>query len=161
MPKKYTEALISKHLQTLSETPQRIATATAGLDEARLKTPHAAGEWSAVQNMAHLRACAECWSATIYAMLTLDDPVLAYIHPRDWVKRLGFDRMPFVEHFHAFEAERVTLLRVLRGLKFEQFDLSAGFIGRANRFSIFDQTQRMAEHEAQHCDQIEVIFSGG
>ena len=80
MPKKYTAALISQHLQTLTTTPKRIAVCTAGLDEGRLATPPEPNAWSAVQNLAHLRGCAEVWSYTIYAMLTLEDPVLG-AHP--------------------------------------------------------------------------------
>jgi hypothetical protein len=161
VPKPFTEALISEHLQTLEATPKRIAASVAGLDEARLKTSPVQGEWSVVQNLAHLRACAEVWSHTIYAMLTLDDPVLAYIHPHDWVKRLGYNRIPFAESFEIFEVERRSLLRTLHSLKFEQWSIAATFHNRANTLSIFDQTQRMALHEAQHCDQIERIFSGG
>ena len=160
MPKKYTEAVINQHLQTLAATPARIAAAVVDRDEDQLKKPSAAGEWSAVQNIAHLRGCAEIWSYSIYIMLTLDDPQMAYVHPRDWVKRLGYDKLTFAGNFDVMKVERPPLLRTLRGLTFEQFGRSATFTNRSNRLSIFDQIHRMATHEDQHCDQIEALFSG-
>ena len=72
MPKKITEAGISLHLQTLRDTPQRIAACTQGVTELRLTTPPAPDAWSARDILAHLRGCAEVWSYSIYAMLTLD-----------------------------------------------------------------------------------------
>lgn len=45
-----------------------------------------AGEWLIVAILAHLRACDDVWSCSIYAMLVQDNPLLAAIHPRQWVK---------------------------------------------------------------------------
>ena len=159
MPKDViTEARIALHLQTLRQTPQCIAACTAGLDEQRLRTAPLPKEWSPVEVLAHLRGCAEVWSYSIYAMLTLDNPELAHIHPRDWAKKLGYAKLSFGENFQAFEAGRKSLLRVLEGLPFAAWECSTRFIGRHNAFTIFGETGRMALHEAQHCEQIEAIL---
>lgn len=158
MPKKVTEAGIKEYLQVLSETPVRIAAATSGHDETRLRTPPAPGEWSAVQVLSHLKSSADVWAYSIYAMLTLDNPQLADIHPRAWAKIQQYEKATFAETFLAFEAERKNLLRVLHGLSFEDWDRTCTFIGKVNTFTIFGQTMRMAMHDLDHCQQIEAVF---
>ena len=161
MPETITDAKISLYLQTLTETPQRIAARTTGIDEVRLKTKPAPGEWSPVEILAHLRGCADVWSYSIYAMLTLDEPQLAFIHPRNWTKMQGYDGLSFVENLRAFEVERKNLLRILQSLSFEAWGRRTWFIGKANVHTIFDETHRMATHEAEHCNQLEaILFSG-
>jgi hypothetical protein len=155
MPKKITEAQIREHLQTLRATPQRIATYTEGLDERRLSTPPAPGEWSVVEILAHLRGCADVWSYSIYAMLTLDSPELAHIHPRDWTKKQNYSTLTFTENFQAFKVGRDNLVRILEGLSFEEWGRSARFIGKANIYTIFGETMRMALHEVDHNHQLE------
>ena len=159
MPKKITEEKIREHLQTLRETPQRITTIIGDSDEIRLRTPFVRDEWSAVQILAHLRGCAEVWGYTIYAMLILDKAELAHIHPRDWTKKLRYDKLSFEENFLAFKVERNNLIRMLEKLTFEEWGRSASFIRRANTQTIFSQTMRMALHELDHCKQLEAMFT--
>lgn len=159
MPKKITEAGIKEYLQTLSKTPGRIAAATSGHDETRLRTPPTPGEWSAVQILAHLKSSADVWAYSIYAMLTLDNPQLADIHPRAWAKIQKYEKVTFAETLLAFEVERRNLLRILHGLSFEDWGRSSTFIGKVNTFTIFGQTMRMAMHDLDHCQQIEAMFA--
>ncbi len=161
MPKKVTEEAIKLHLQTLTETPPLILNCTKGMDETQLIAPLAPGEWSMVEIMAHLRACSDVWSYSIYAMYTLDNPQLAFIHPRDWAKKLGYAKLTFAENFMAYEVGRMNLLRILNGLKLEDWDRSAMFIGKANTFTIFGETMRMALHEDDHSQQLKTMFLSG
>jgi hypothetical protein len=160
MPKIITEAGITTHLQTLRETPSRIAALIEGKTEADLRLAPAPKEWSTVEILAHLRACADVWGYTIYAMYMLDNPQLAFIHPRDWTKKMGYMKLPFAENFLAFQVERKNLHRILEKLSFEAWGRSARFIGKANTQTIFSQAMRMALHELDHCNQLETMFSG-
>ena len=160
MPKKITESGIQTHLQTLRETPQRIAALIEGKPEADLRLAPTPKEWSANEILAHLRACADVWDYTIYAMYMLDIPQLAFIHPRDWTKKMSYTKLTFEENFLAFRVERKNLLRILENLTFEEWGRSASFIGKANTQTIFSQTLRIALHEHDHCNQLETMFSG-
>jgi DinB family protein len=161
MLKKVTEEQIKLYLQTLIDTPQLILKYTEGLDEARLKTPPASDEWSVVDILAHLRGCADVWSYSIYAMLTLDNPGLAFIHPRAWTKTQQHDKLSFAENFQAYQVGRDNLVRVRQGLSFEDWNRWARFIGKANVYTIFGETMRMALHEMDHWEQLEAMFSLG
>lgn len=52
-------------LTLLAETPERIAILTDGLSPAQLQTRPAPDEWSAVEVLAHLRACADVWGGYV------------------------------------------------------------------------------------------------
>ncbi|MEP7291849.1 MAG: DinB family protein [Chloroflexota bacterium] len=155
MPKKVTEAQIRFSLQTLRETPQRLVTLTSGIDESRLRAAPQPKEWSMVEILAHLRASADLWSYSIYAMLTLDSPELAHIHPRNWEKMQGYHHLTFAENLLAFQVGRANLLRILEPLSFANWDRSARFVGRANATTIFGETLRMALHESDHWQQLD------
>jgi hypothetical protein len=158
MPKKITEAAIQESLLTIRQGPERIRLATRHLDEKRLVTPLEPKAWSAVQILAHLRAGADVWSYSIYAMLTLDKPEMADIHPRDWDKMQGYGRLSFAENLEAFTIERRNLVRILESLSFDDWGREGRFLGKLNVHSIFSQSQRLALHELDHCQQLEAMF---
>jgi hypothetical protein len=94
-------------------------------------------------------------------MLTLDKPQLAYIHPREWTQKLGYAALSFADNFEAYRIGRANLLRILGGLSFEDWNRSATFIGKANVYTIFGETLRMAEHDLDHSQQLEAMFPPG
>ena len=155
MPKKVNQAQIESSLYTLRETPLRLLAWTAGMDETRLQAAPEPNEWSMAEILAHVRAGAEVWSYSVYAMLTLDSPQLAHVHPRDWMKTLGYAKLSFADNFRAFEVERQNLLRVLERLSWADWERPATFIGKVNSTTIFGETFRMALHEADHWNQFE------
>ena len=151
-----TPAEVEQILAQLADTPRRIAAVTAAREEKDLTSCLDQESWSAVENLAHLRGCAEVWGKTIRAMLAQERPRLPLIRPREWVRRQGYTRRGFGETLRAFELERVGLLDILRPLPFADWDRSAEIDGRTH--TVFGQAQRMALHEAQHCEQIEALF---
>lgn len=138
MPKKFTQEQIDFYLESLGNTAPRIARFVQEWDEARLKQKSAGGEWSVMQNLAHIRACADVRGYTIYVMLMEDAPVMVHIHPRDWMNLQGYARQSVQENF-------------------EDFARTCTCSNRANTFDIFMQTECMANHEPGHCTQIEAI----
>ena len=151
-----TPAEVEQILAILAETPRRIAAVTAAREEKDLSHSLDLESWSAVENLAHLRGCAEVWGKTIRAMLAQERPRLPLIRPREWVRRQGYTRRSFAETFQAFELERIGMLDILRPLPLSDWDRSAEIDGRSP--TVFSQAQRMALHEAHHCEQIEALF---
>ena len=147
---------ILQYLASLETAPHRIAAATAGIDEAKLRTPDGRN-WSVVDILAHLRACDELWTHSIYAMLTEDNPVLPLIDERRWTKVTGYRLLDFKSSFQAFTLKRTELLRVLHALPDDSWARTAVIEGRTH--SVFSQTRRMALHEVEHCEQIELLFA--
>jgi hypothetical protein len=146
---------VEETLFLLAETPLRIAHLTESIEAARL---HARQEnqWSVIDILAHLRACADVWGASMDAMLTENSPTLSHIHPRKWVKETNYLKLPFHESFQALIEQRERLLITLKKLSFEDWSRAATIAGR--KHTVFTQARRIAKHEKEHCDQIESLL---
>ncbi len=151
-----TTADIQTYLQLLTEMPQRIAAASDGLEVAQLHKRQDKKSWSVNDILAHLRACADVWGGSIEAMLAEDSPTLPSVHPRDWAKKMDYNKVAFPDSFSAFKKQREQLLERLQGLALEDWSRAAVINGRQH--TIFSQTRRMALHEAQHWGQIESLL---
>jgi DinB superfamily len=149
---KATPSEIENYLTIISETPQQIAQAAKGREEARLQFKPDGKSWSANDILAHLRSCADLWTHSIYAMLAENKPVFSDIDERKWAKVTRYDELSFAESLHAFSLQRENLLRVLKALPFESWERSAIIFER--KHTVFTQTRRMAKHETEHREQI-------
>jgi len=152
---KATPTKIEEMLRLLAETPLRIETSCNALDEAQLHLKPDKKSWSANDILAHLRACADVWGDTIQAMLREDEPVLAHISPRTWLKRTNYPDLPFAESFESFAHQRQELLQTLNDLAFAEWSRGATIKNR--RHTVFSQARRMALHEVTHCQQLEAL----
>ena len=148
-------------LKLLSGTPSRIAEASKGLNDEQLRRKPAADSWSANEVLAHLRACADVWGSSIMAILTQDRPTLRYISPRTWIKKTNYTDLEFAASFRAYTDQRQDLLQLLRALPHEDW-LRAAIVKAATKHreeTVFSYAQRMAQHEAGHCEQVERILA--
>ncbi len=153
-----TEAGIAELLALAEATPQRLATLTAGLDDARLRESPAPEEWSPVQILTHLRACEEVWMHSVQAMLAHHNPRLLEIHPREWIKTANpYTTQSFAQGLRVFALRREALLITLRGLAIDDW-AREGVIDRKTH-TVYSHVRRMVLHEQGHCEQIEGIIA--
>lgn len=145
---------IDKFLAILTENPRRIVTCTVGVSETTLREPPGQREWPVVEILAHIRACQDLCSFSIYAMLTEIQPVLPGLDERKWVKVTHYAALPFKDSFQAFLLRRIELINVLRKLSFEDWSRSAVIGGRTQ--TIFSQVRRIAFQELEHVEEIEI-----
>jgi len=148
-----TPAEVQKHLSQLTDTPRRLASCTAHLTDEQLHTRPGPRDWSASEILAHLRACDEVWSHSIYAMLAENRPELPLLDERRWAKAARYADREFAATLQAFTLRRAELVSVLGALSVEDWSRAADIGGRTH--SIFSQVRRMALHEAEHCAQLE------
>ena len=153
---KITPADITKYLALLEEFPRTVATGTAGLSEEQLRWSPSKKDWSIVEVLAHLRACAEIWSFSMYAMLTENNPTLPLLDERRWAKAAQYTTFDFQHAFQVFCLQRQELLTVLKALDFETWGRSANIENRNH--TIFSQVRRMALHETEHLDQLQALL---
>lgn len=93
-----------------------------------------------IEILAHIRACADLWSYSIYAILsTKDEPVLAQINAHKWAAILDYAKCPFDQSFTSFKATRADLPHA-----------------SANG-STQPTAKRIAMHELSHCKELESI----
>ncbi len=151
---------IEEALQSLSAMPDRLAALSHGLDAARLNRSSAAGEWSVNQILAHLRACADVWGKSILAMIAQEHPTLRYVSPRTHMKKSGYSEQEFHPSLRAFTEQRNELLRALNALDVAGWSRGATFTAttRGREQTVLSYAQRIAQHEDEHCAQLEVLL---
>ena len=86
---------ISRILELLSQGPLRLEKATRGVETARLHLRTDEEPWSVSDLLAHLRACSDCWGASIAAMMTQDNPTRRYVSPRSWMRKPKYAESEF------------------------------------------------------------------
>jgi hypothetical protein len=155
-----THAAIETFLEILTATPRRIASASTGLENARLHFKPDKKAWSANDILAHLRACADVWGKSMAAMLAQDHPTLRYISPRTWIRKTDYPKLEFRVSLLAFTKQRDDLLKSLQTLAFEDWSRGASFTASTpdRQDTVFSYARRMALHESGHCEQIEALL---
>lgn len=149
-------------LKLLAATPPRIAAASEDLDDAQLQRKPSIDSWSANDVLAHLRACADVWGGSIMAILTQNHPNLRYVSPRTWMRKTNYCELEFASSLMAYTKQRADLLELLSTL--DEKDWLRGAIVKATKpreETVFSYAQRMADHEAGHCEQVERILGRG
>lgn len=156
MPRlKPTPKEIELHLTQLADTPLNLQGMVVGFSDADLHWSPSSKDWSVVEVLAHIRACADVWAFSIYAILTENQPSLPLLDERHWAKTLGYAALPFETSFNTFSAQREDLVRPLRGLSPEQWERTCQIEGCNH--SVFSQTRRMALHEIEHMAQFQAV----
>ena len=140
----------------LGETVGRITAVSANLSNEQLQHKPDKKTWSANEVLAHLRACADVWGNTVAKMLIQDNPTLAYLHPRDWLKQTDYLTLDFHDSLAAFAQQRHVLMADLQAL--EQDGWSRGATIKRRQHTVFSQVRRLALHEQGHCEQIESLL---
>jgi len=151
---------IETFLPLLAATPNRIAAATRDVENTRLHSRADENTWSANDILAHLRVCAELWTKSMIAMLEQDHPTLRYVSPRTWINKTNYRELDFHESFAAFAAQRSELLKLLGSLSIQQWSRGVDFTGntQGRNHNVFTYMRRMAQHENEHCAQIEALL---
>ncbi len=146
-------------LAMLAATPRRLAEMTAGLSPEQLRVARTPGEWSAVEVLAHLRACADVWGDGIATILAADQPTIRAINPRTWVKRTDYPDLEFGPSLRAFATQRADLSAVLEPLPPDAWSRSATVTGAGRPLvrTVLDYARWMVLHERPHIKQIERI----
>jgi hypothetical protein len=138
-------------------TPLGISALTTGLTAAQLKVPPNDGGWSLLENLAHLRACADVWGNCIVVIISQDRPTLRAVNPRTWIKKTDYLEAEFQFSLYTFTQQRDSLLAVLMPLTATAWNRKATVTGagRVLKRSVWFYAHWLARHERQHLKQIE------
>ena len=143
----------------LESTPRRIDSVTLGLSDKDLAWKPSQDSWSVNEVIAHLRACADVWGDSILKILKEDNPTFRHVSPRTWIRKTNYPNSNFQASFLAFRKQREDLLKILQPLDHK------GWLRRATvkatklrEETVLSYAQRLAGHEAGHCEQIDRIL---
>jgi uncharacterized damage-inducible protein DinB len=140
----------------LADTPARITDVTADQTPEQLRTAPGPGAWSAVDVLAHLRACADVWGGYIDLILAEDHPSIRPVNPTTWIKQTDYREQAFRPSLEAFTAQRAGLLAVLAALSPADWSraLTATWAGKSRERTVHSYAEWLANHEQQHIKQI-------
>jgi hypothetical protein len=127
-----------------------------------LHTAPGAGEWSAHEVLAHLRACNEVWGGYyIMTILTQDNPTIKAMNPRTWIKNTDYLEQEFKPALRAFTKQRRKLLAVLEPLSPRDWTRTNTLIGAGKSLqqTLLSHADGLARHERAHLKQIERILN--
>lgn len=145
-------------LNVLSDSSSRIEAAAAGLSDAQLASRPESEEWSPVEILGHLRACADVWGdQRIGGMLSEDEPTMRAVNPKRWMRDMDYDAVPFRTSFEAFSIQRRELLKRLQSISPSDWQRGATLTGGGapRRYSVHSEADAIARHERAHIKQIE------
>lgn len=150
------ELEIRSTLAVLSETARQIAWLARDHDDQQLHRKPTPEAWSAREIVAHLRACAEVWGASIDHMLKEDHPTIRYVSPRGWIKKTNDLEQGFHDLLREFSEKRDDLVETLRALDPANWARGATFTGTTSgrTGTVLSYAKRIADHEVQHLDQL-------
>jgi hypothetical protein len=145
----------------LTAHPHRLAAVTEGVPASRLATPPSPTEWSPLEILAHLRACADVWGEAIATILAEDAPTIRAIDPRTWMTRTDYPSLDFHDSLHAFSDQRAALVTTLAALPLDDWQRTATVRGAGAPIvrTLHSFADRLARHERSHIRQIERTVS--
>jgi uncharacterized damage-inducible protein DinB len=137
----------------------RLRELTKGLRAAQLLMPPEAGEWSARDVLAHLRACSDMWGKYIRVILSEDHPTYRAMNPTTWIKQTDYLEQEFGPSLQAFIAQRLELLAVLKKLSPQAWERAATVTGagKPRERTVHTYAMWLANHEGSHFRQLERI----
>ena len=94
-----------------------------------------------------------------YGDVKQDRPTLRYVSPRTWIKKTNYADLEFGVSFRAYANQRKDLLKVLRTLSHDDWlrGASVKVAKKRREETVLSYAERMARHEAGHCEQVERI----
>lgn len=144
-------------IDRLAATPRRLGAATAGRRAGELTSRPQPDAWSAQEVIAHLRAADDIVSPRLLMILTRDGVPLASLDERRWAEVAGYGAMDVRSSLEAFALRRDELVGALRRASPSDWR-RAGVHEVRGRMSLLDVARSLAEHEEEHCRQIEGLL---
>lgn len=147
---------IDEILDRLRDAPLQMAIVAREATPEQLRTTPAPDEWSAVDILAHLRACADVWGSCIEQILAEDHPTIRAINPRRWIKQTDYRELEFQPSLDVFIRQRAELMTIVEPLPVAAYARTATITGagRPLERTLRSFAQRLVVHERPHIRQM-------
>ena len=145
---------VDQVMAQLEVTAPRIAELTMSLEPAKLHLP-SDGDWSAVDVLAHLRACADVWGGCMISIMR-GASALRAVNPLTWIEKTDYRAQDFARSLRSFATQRMELLDGLRPARPVDWRRTVTVTGAGaplRRDALF-YGRWMAGHERAHLKQI-------
>jgi hypothetical protein len=146
-------------LAILAESPDRIARSVKVLAPELLATRPDPESWSALEVLAHIRACCDARGDVIPTIIEEDHPTFRAVNPLVHIETTNYREIPFDQSFRAFAAQREQLLVTLQPLSPDGWERTATVTGAGAPLerSVRFYGDWLARHERAHWKQFDQI----
>jgi hypothetical protein len=152
-----TEAEIKKHLDEAEKGPKKLAAAISALPDKVLRYKPSPDKWCILEIVGHLADVEIIYGYRTRQMIADKNPTIAPIDQDDWTRELGYLEASPAELLAQYGLNRHHNLRLLRRLKPSDLKRSAWHPERNSNVDLEDMVQRLASHDANHLQQIELL----
>ena len=144
-------------LDLLAETPNKLASFTAGLSSAEIRWKNSEAEFSALENVCHLRDLElQGYRPRIERILSEVDPVLADFDGARVAAESNYNSQSFDLALRAFSAAREENVRSMRDVTEEQLKRE-GLLEGVGRITLLQLAGKMLEHDEGHLEDLQVL----
>lgn len=144
-------------LDLLDDTPNQLENFTAGLADAELRLQDPPGEFSALENICHLRDLElQGYTLRIRRMLSETEPVLADFDGARVAAESSYNTEDIDTALSAFQQARRENVAKLRSLTEEQLQ-RAGILEGVGRVTLARLAEMMREHDEGHLEDLRVL----
>ena len=155
-----TEHELRTCLDAAEKSPEMVASAVAGLDEATLGWKPAPDKWSILEVLAHLGDMEIMYGYRLRQVIADKEPVFAPIDQNDWARHLGYGETAAAESVALYRANRVANLRLLKRVTPGQLDRGGFHPELKRQVTLAEWIERIASHGTSHLGQIERLKQG-
>ena len=152
-------ASVEEMMAQMEKTPDEFVALIRGQNEAILAKRPDGKNWAAKEIICHLRDTDELFMGRFQAILAIDEPKFSPADADRWAEDRQYLRNDVQEALAAFRRRRGENLKILRGLKPEQWE-RAGIHATRGRETLRTWVSLMANHDINHLEQMKRTFAG-
>jgi len=152
-------ASVEEMMAQMEKTPDEFVALIRGQNEAILAKRPDGKNWAAKEIICHMRDTDELFMSRFQAILTIDEPKFSPADADRWAEDRQYLRNDVQEALAAFRRRRGENLKILRGLKPEQWE-RAGIHATRGRETLRNWVTLMANHDINHLDQLKRALAG-
>lgn len=143
-------------VETLAATPVWLRGCFLRLSEANARVSPGAGQWSAADVLAHLRASDAILAPRVFQILARHEAPLIGFDERAWAALAARAQASIAMQLAAFEAVRAELVGVLKTLSPGEW-AAVGHHETRGALTVREIVEDLASHEREHRMQIETL----
>ena len=144
-------------LELLRETPNRLASFTAGLSKAELQLQNSPDEFSVLENVCHLRDLEiQGYTPRITRILAEAEPALADFDGARVAAESDYNNEALLVALQAFQTARLENVERLRALSEDQLERE-GTLEGVGSITLRRLAEMMREHDEGHLEDLETL----
>jgi DinB family protein len=150
---------IEEQMARMERTADDFEAAITGVPDALLSRRPDEANWSPREVVCHIRDIEESFMARLQIMMIMDEPAFLPVEPDRWAEERQYQRNDATEALRAFRMRRDESLKLLRGLRPNQWE-RGGIHATRGHMSVKDFVGLMVWHDDNHLDQLKRALDG-